>query len=553
MANVGDAAKQLKELGGKFSTTQQLSIGLAALLVLGVIGYAVFSVNSTDWKPLFSNLTSEDAGRITSKLKDEKVAFKVSDDGSTVYVAAEKANEMRIQLASEGLPQSSRIGFELFDQNSFGATEFSEQVKYQRAMEGELERTIGSLAEVEHVRVHIVMPKESFFKDREDKAKASVILKLKSSKKLSDSSVAGVVHLVASSVQGLSPDQVSVVDTTGRMLARPGEMDSELRLSSTQLELRERLEKELSGRLMGLLEPVVGPGKVRVSVAADMNFARNEKLEEKFDPQGTIRSEQKIDDRESKDGKLGNVAVGTRSNQPQPSGNPPPAASTPDPAAAIGPSRSKTSQTTNYEVTHTTTRTIDPAGDVKRLSVSVIVDNISKPGAPGAKPDSIKRTPEDMEQIRKSVFGAIGLDEKRGDQLEIQNIAFESGMEDIGASTPAPSLVKRITQDPEMIRTALHYVIPIVLVLLVYILIGRPVLKAISARAPFTSALCSAIERSSNPIPFLIAMRHSGRSTCVIAARRLPLTDCSTGRHNTTIYVLYFTLSGNALWWFGVI
>src|SRR5581483_10748127 len=272
MANIRDAATQIKDLGGKFSLTQKISIGLAALLVIGIIAYAVMSVNGTDYKPLFSNLSSEDAGRIATKLKDQKVPYKVSDDGSTVYVPSDRANELRIQMASEGLPQSSRIGFELFDQNSFGTTEFSEQVKYQRALEGELERTIGSLAEVERVRVHIVLPRESFFKDKENKAKASVILKLRSNLRLSDSSVAGVVHLVAGSVEGLSRDQVSVVDTTGRMLARPGEQDGDLRLSSSQLEVRERMEKELSGRLMSLLEPVVGTGKVRVSVAADMNF-----------------------------------------------------------------------------------------------------------------------------------------------------------------------------------------------------------------------------------------------------------------------------------------
>jgi flagellar M-ring protein FliF len=141
MANVREATTQIKELSGKFTLTQKLSIGIAALLVIGAIVYAISSVNGTDWKPLFSNLSSEDAGKITTKLKDEKVAYKVSDDGSTIYVSSDKANEMRIQMASEGLPQSSRVGFELFDQNSFGATEFSEQVKYQRAMEGELERT----------------------------------------------------------------------------------------------------------------------------------------------------------------------------------------------------------------------------------------------------------------------------------------------------------------------------------------------------------------------------------------------------------------------------
>lgn len=480
MANIAETTKQISELGSRFSLSQKLSLGIAALLVFSLIGYAVMSVNTPDWRPLFSGLSADDAGRIATKLKDQKVPYKVSDDSGTIYAPSDKVNDLRIQLASEGLPESSRVGFELFDQTNFGATEFSEQVKFQRALEGELERTIASLSEVERVRVHIAMPRESFFRDREEKAKASVTLKLKSNQRLSEQSIAGVVHLVASSVQGLSPDQVSIVDTQGRMLARSGEQDGELKLTATQIELRESMEKQLSNRLVALLEPVVGAGKVRVGVAAEMNFARNEKLEEKYDPQSNaIRSAQTLEERESKDARnlSGNPAAGTKANQPQAPQPPDPKApqSTSDPLAMPG--HVKTSQTTNYEVTRTTTRTVDPAGDIRRLSVSVIVDNSAKleGEGDGAHAVSVKRSAEEMEKIRQAVLGAIGIDEKRGDQLVVQNIAFDAGLEEPPA--PPPTLIRRVVQDPDTIRTALRYVVPILLVLLAYFLIARPVLK----------------------------------------------------------------------------
>src|SRR5512138_18325 len=197
---------------------------IAGVAFLSVMAFAVliFVANRTDYRPLFANLTSEDAGEIVKKLKEQKVPYQISSDGKALMVPADKVYELRLSLASDGLPQGGGVGFEIFDRKNFGVTEFVQKLNYQRALQGELSRTITQLAGVEQARVHLTIPEKSLFKENEKPATASVVLKMKSNRTLRESDVQGIVHLVASSVEGMDPDHVSVLDGRGKILSKGG-------------------------------------------------------------------------------------------------------------------------------------------------------------------------------------------------------------------------------------------------------------------------------------------------------------------------------------------
>src|SRR5262249_47254254 len=242
---------------------------------------AVFLSNRIDYQLVFSDLQPSEAQGIIQKLQELKVVYQLSADGRSISVPSEKASEIRIQLASQGMPSNGRMGFEIFDQTNFGLTNFQEQVNYQRALEGELARSIMTLSEISAARVHLVLPKDSLFKSEEDEAKASVILKLKNGRNLSESAVQGIVNVVASSVKGLVPERVTLIDYRGKVLSRPAEKGP---LTTQQLDVRQRLENDLATKITQILEPAVGAGKVRPQVSVVMNFQQVEESSERYDP-----------------------------------------------------------------------------------------------------------------------------------------------------------------------------------------------------------------------------------------------------------------------------
>jgi len=485
-------SSQLKQLNTRLTTAQKASLILSFLLVTGTIIAAIYFVGRPDWQVLFAGLNAEDAGSIVAKLKELKVDYNVGDNGSTIFVPAEKVNELRIQLASEGIPQNGRVGFELFDRNSFGATDFTEQINYRRALEGELTRTIKSISEIHQARVHLVIPKKSLFESQENKAKASVTLKLKPGRSLSESQVLGIVHLVASSVEGLNPDNVSVVDEHGRMLSRAGAGSDEAHLTASQLSLRQNLEKDLSNRIINLLEPIVGAGKVRANCIADLDFSRSERTEEKYDPQSAVIRQQSITEERQGDGLTISGIPGVRSAQPntqaQPDKEPQPS---PDQPAGTSKRTEvipadgmyKRQDTANYEISRSITRTIAAVGDIRRLSVSVVVDNNvkSEAGPDGAqKSVSVARSESEMESIRQLVSATVGFNEQRGDRIVVQNIPFGESLEEPSPAAPA----NFYTKNEAMIKTALKFGVPILLVFLVYFMVLRPAQKHIFPAKP---------------------------------------------------------------------
>src|SRR5438876_3433327 len=252
--------EQLKAFFTRYSLQQKLALTGSSALVLVLLWALVYCVNRVEYQTLYADLDPQEAQGIVAKLQDLKVPYEIETDGRTIKVATEKLAEVRIQLASQGLPESGRIGFEIFDRTNFGLTNFQEQVNYQRALEGELARSIMTLAEIEAARVHLVLAKESLFQTPDEQTKASVILKLKSGRGLSPAAAQGIVNVVASSVKGLTPEKVVLIDYRGKILSRNEGGDSGL--SIQQLDVRQKLETELANKIVQILEPAVGSGKI---------------------------------------------------------------------------------------------------------------------------------------------------------------------------------------------------------------------------------------------------------------------------------------------------
>src|SRR5262245_35371347 len=370
---------QAKQFLKRYTLRQKLMLAGSGAIVLVFLWALVHFMNQVDYQTLFAGLDPQEAQGLVQKLEELKVPYQLELDGRTIEVASDKIAEARIQLATQGLPESGRVGFEIFDRTNFGLTNFQEQVNYQRALEGELARSIMTLAEVEAARVHLVLAKESLFQTPDEQTKASVILKLKSGRVLSPSAAQGIVNVVASSVKGLAPEKVVLIDYRGKVLSRNDSGDSGL--SATQLDARQKLETELSNKIVQILEPAVGQGKVRPQVSVVMNFQQVEETVEQYDPQGSVvRSQEKQEERQQQPRLQPTGGIpGPRST---PSPNPANPATVPaqgeqNPAALMAES-SKQKETINYEVSKAVRHVVNPTGKLDRLSVAVIIDNHTK-------------------------------------------------------------------------------------------------------------------------------------------------------------------------------
>src|SRR5580658_4352809 len=281
--------EQLKKLLARLTIGQKLSIVAAAVVVAtALFGFAKWR-HEQDFRPLYTGLAAEDAGAVVQKLKETGTEFRLSENGSTVLAPAARLAELRLQLAASGLPKSGRIGFELFDKTSFGMTDFAEHVNYLRALEGELERSIVLLAGVEQARVHLTFSKESVYLETRQPAKASVVLGLRPGAQLSPQNVMAICNLLASAVEGLAPEAVSVVDTRGNLLNRPRKSgDDGLQGSEANLEYRDMVEKGLLAKIQTTLEPLLGADRFRASVSAECDFSNGEQSEESFDPARSV-------------------------------------------------------------------------------------------------------------------------------------------------------------------------------------------------------------------------------------------------------------------------
>jgi flagellar M-ring protein FliF len=401
--------------------TRQLAL-LALALVLSVV---LFVGSQWLWEgqyvPIFASLTLEDAGAIIAQLKASKIPYRIGGTGEQILVPADKVGEARLRMAVQGLPLGGGVGFEVFDKTSFGISDFNQRVNYQRALQGELARSIGQLRGVSRARVHLVMPQPSLFTERERLPSASIFLKMAPGARLAGEEVRGIVHLVASSVEGLNPERVTVVDTAGRVLAAGTEAGAG-NLSPRRVEIKAAVEEGIERRVQSLLDSALGPGQAVTRASAQLNFDQVERTEERFDPNPVARQETRTVE----------TTKGSSATPTMPAGVPAPGAS-PLPPSSTSNEGTRESESVSYELTRIVARTLTSPGEIQHLSVAVLL-NTNTRATQGADKKEIRepllRSAEEIEKIRRIVMVAVGYSQTRGDEVTVVEMPFDTSMRD---------------------------------------------------------------------------------------------------------------------------
>lgn len=443
---------QLKNLFKNLPVGNRISFFVLLFLFLGAFGAIVFWGTTPDYELLYSNLESDDASSVISSLKDNKVPYKIENSGSSIYVPSDKVYDIRMQLASEGIPKGGGIGFEIFDKNSFGLTDFVQKVNYQRSLQGELKRTISKLDAVSDVRVHLAIPEESLFIESNDQPKASVVLKIKAGQNLSKKQVMGIVNLVSGSVERLAPENVTVIDSKGNILSSQNDDGIGGIGSSIQIEYKQSVENILEKRIQTMLEKVVGKNNVIARVSADIDFQQIELTEEKYDPDSVVvRSEEINEERNISTPAVSTASASESYSQKQNSNE-----------------SSNSSEVKNYEINKTISHQIVPSGDIRSLSVSVLINGTYKTSENSERTEYVPRSDEEMKKFNNIVKTSVGFLEKRGDKVEVVNIPFET--DEITEISPEGFF------DNNSIELLIKYLSILLSIVIIYFLILRPVI-----------------------------------------------------------------------------
>ena len=462
MNSVFQFFSQLVETLKSLPTSKRLSILVVALITLISIVVFVVFVNQKEYKTLFSNLSTEDAGEIVAALQEKKIPYKISSAGDSILVPAEYVSELRLDMATSGLPKGGGVGFEIFDNNNFGVTDFVQQLNYQRALQGELSRTINGLDEIQHSRVHIVIPKKSLFVEKQAKPTASVIIKLKTSRKLRASQVEGIASLVACSVEGLSPEEVMIVDSRGNILSAAKSGSQLSKQTDSQMEFQRNVEKNLTDRIQTMLEKVVGEGKVVARVSATLDFRVMEKTEESYDPEEpVVRSLHRRSEKSSAPVRGGESTAGSTSGQS---------------AKSYGTDHEKTDEIVNYEINRVVSKTVMPVGELEKLSMAVLVDGIYSKNDKGVE-EFQPRSKKEIETLENLVKKSVGFDAERGDQIVVTSIPFrkvelETGFVEEGFWKSKLHLIVPF----------IKYFVPLIILIVVLFFVLRPLIKFIMTR-----------------------------------------------------------------------
>ncbi|MDI1470936.1 MAG: flagellar basal-body MS-ring/collar protein FliF [Thermodesulfovibrio sp.] len=431
------------------STNRKIAFAAVAVISIAIIITFLLWLPKQDYQVLFSNLSAEDAGNVITKLKEKKVPYQVKDNA--IYVPSDKVHELRLELAAQGVPSGGGVGFEIFDKTSIGLTEFSQRVNYIRALQGELARTIKQIQEVDQVRVHIAIPEKTIFTEKEDHPTASVVLKLKPGRTLSKEQVAGIVHLVSSSVEGLAPQYVTVVDQYGNLLSAP--KDTAQLVQTEQIEYKKNIEKTYEKNIQSMLENIVGKGKAIVRVSTEIDFSKVERLEEKFDPDTiAIKSEQRSQEKTMAP-QTGGIP-GVLSNQP----------GQPQTGTTQNIQSQRQQESINYEVSKSISKILQATGQIKKISVAVLVDGVYKEEK--GKKIYTPRSEEEIKKYQELVQAAIGYNKERGDIVIVESMPFEV----IPEEKPAIDYLG-------IAKTILKYLLPIIVLLLIIFFIIKPLLE----------------------------------------------------------------------------
>ena len=440
--------------------SRKIATGIVLLVSILLFGVLIFQARMVDQQLLYANLSTNDASSVATWLKTQKVPYSLKNGGRDIWVSADQIYQTRLDLAANGLPSGGGVGFEIFDKQSFALTDFVQKVNHTRALQGELARTITSLAPVESTRVHLALPEKRLFKNQQKNATASVILTLVPGKELDQGQVQGIIHLVAGSVTGLDPDDVKVIDSRGMVLESLKKSDKDNLMSLDMLAFQQEVEHRLEIRAQDLLDKTMGKDHAIVRVTAALDFSKVEKTEELFDAdEPVIRSEQ-LNQESSGTQTIGGIP-GVQSNfdgnfEGQKDSVPP---------------TSSTSKTTNYEISKTISKVVNPVGSIVNLSVSVLVADRVELDNQGNTVSTIPFTPEELKSIENMVGTAIGVVQERGDMINVLSMPFIDTEKTL--TEPEPLTPHLVYQYMPFIK----YGLILFGVLLVYLLLVRPVIK----------------------------------------------------------------------------
>lgn len=469
----------------KLDRAQRMRLGAGIALLVLVVLVGLVMGRQTEYRTLYASLTDKDGGAIVAQLAQMNVPYKYSEGGGAILVPAERVHDIRLRLASLGLPKGQVSGFELMENNRFGMTQFQERLTFQRGLEGELTRSIQALASVASARVHLALPNQNGFFREQQKPSASVLVSLHAGRMLDRAQLAGIVHLVASSVPEMSPSAVSVLDDTGKLLS--GAPDAGNGADAQQLQYISLIEQQYTRRIMDILEPIVGRSNVKAQVTADIDFTQTEQTSEQHRPNlssdaSAVRSQQVVETTTGPTAGQPSGIPGAVSNQPPQTANAPingaSAPLTASGAAGSGPGNAKRESVTNYEVDKTVRVVRGGAGGIKRLSAAVVVNHQAAKDEKG-NPITRALTPEQLTQMTALVRETIGFNQERGDSVNLMNTAF---VVDVPAEDNTP-----LWRQPAALAAASNLAWPVGTLLLALIVIFglvRPGMKAMMAPKP---------------------------------------------------------------------
>lgn len=438
------------------------------LSLIGFFGFVALRVSDVGMVPVFSELTLQDSSAVIKELEAQNIRYETSRDGSTILVPSESVAQVRMKLAEQGLPTGGGVGWEIFDKgDGLSSTSFLQNVNRMRALEGELARSIRALDRVSAARVHLVIPERPLFAKDAPKPTASIVLRV--SGDLGQGQVRAIVHLVASAVQGLDPEAISIVDESGRLLANGANLNEDGLPSGAQ-ERESAFERRLKDQVQGIVERVVGPGRARAEVNASFDYSKVTNTSDTFDPESrVVRSTQTQEEENDSTEGPGTVSVSTQ--MPNQQGSNPA-----DPNSSTREKSSKANETVNYEISRSTRTEVLEAGRLRKVSVAVLVDGIYA-SDPSGQVSYSPRTQEELDRIAALVRSAIGFDQNRGDQLEVVNLRFAEppGVRPIDDAAGFASL--GITKEDLM--QVIEMVVLGIVSLLVLLLVVRPLVRRV--------------------------------------------------------------------------